>query len=162
MQSLIKRFGEDRGFRVTIERTVLDGAGHVDVALQQAELAIACEISVTSDPDHELANLQKCLAAGFDYAVLVSANKSTLRKASHAVNTSFPRLAVEQIRLLTPEAMIGFLDEIRATRAGSANTVRGYKVSVTYRATTREEQRDREEQLAQVISRSLGRSRKDT
>src|SRR5207237_504269 len=35
LQALIKRSAEDRGFRATIEKPVLDGHGHVDVLLER-------------------------------------------------------------------------------------------------------------------------------
>jgi len=40
--------------------------------------AIACEISVTTNAEHELANVQKCLAAGFADVVLISSEKKRL------------------------------------------------------------------------------------
>ena len=75
LQSLVKRLAEDRGFQATIEQRVLEGHGHVDVALQYRDLSIACEISVSTRIDHEIGNLAKCLAAGFQRAVLICADE---------------------------------------------------------------------------------------
>jgi hypothetical protein len=45
--------------------------GSVDVALEKGGRRIACEVSVTTDAEHELGNVQKCLAAGFETVILV-------------------------------------------------------------------------------------------
>src|SRR5262249_3120389 len=75
LQQLIKRWAEARGYTVIIEKSILDGLGSVDVALEKGSLSIACEVSVTTDPDHEIGNVQKCLAAGFETVILVSSEK---------------------------------------------------------------------------------------
>jgi len=54
IQEVIKRWGEKHGFRVEIEKPVLDGLGSVDVALSKGDLRIACEIVVSTSPEHEL------------------------------------------------------------------------------------------------------------
>ena len=62
---LVKRLAESQGYRATIEKEILGGVGKIDIALEQDEEKIACEISVTSSGRHELGNVQKCLAAGY-------------------------------------------------------------------------------------------------
>src|SRR5207249_3935344 len=86
LQQLIKRWAESKGYRATIEKQILDGLGSVDVALEKDNLAIACEIAVSSTPEKELGNVQKCLAAGFDHVVSVSSDNKTLRKAKELVS----------------------------------------------------------------------------
>lgn len=112
LQSLIKRLAEDRGFTVVVEKTVLDGHGHIDVALSRNGLSVACEISVTTRVAHELGNLTKCLAAGFRYAVLVSSDARTLELARLEM-TDADR---ERIHLLTVDGFIEFLDELDGGR----------------------------------------------
>ncbi|MDP9114244.1 MAG: hypothetical protein M3O20_11265 [Acidobacteriota bacterium] len=51
LQELIKRWAENRGFAVTVEKSILGGLGLVDVALEKSGRAIACEISVTTDAE---------------------------------------------------------------------------------------------------------------
>jgi predicted DNA-binding transcriptional regulator AlpA len=108
LQSLVKRLAEDRGFAVSLEKTVLDGHGYVDVALEREGLSVACEISVTTRVAHELGNLTKCLAAGFDHAVLLSSDERTLRSA----RTQISDADIDRIRLLNPDELIAFLDEL--------------------------------------------------
>ena len=65
LHQLVKRLAESQGYRATIEKEILGGVGKIDIALEQDEEKIACEISVTSSGRHELGNVQKCLAAGY-------------------------------------------------------------------------------------------------
>ena len=123
LQSLLKRVGEDRGFSVRTEETVLDGHGHVDVSLERNGISIGCEISVSTSPSHELDNLSKCLAAGFDYAVLVSAEERTLRKAEQTFLSELSAEQRDRVHFLTPDAFIKWLEEVRVeafARAGDA------------------------------------------
>jgi hypothetical protein len=59
-------------YRAVIEELVLDGIGRVDVSLTRDALNVACEISVTTGRDHEIENLEKCLAAEYLRVTLVS------------------------------------------------------------------------------------------
>ena len=111
LQSLIKRFAEDRRFTVTIEKRVLDGHGHVDVALERGDITIACEISVSTRLDHEINNLTKCLAAGFDHAVLVCLDSSAVAAAREAIRG----LAGHNVQCFTPTDFPAFLESLEQT-----------------------------------------------
>jgi DNA helicase HerA-like ATPase len=160
LQSLLKRSAEDRGFRVTLEKRVLDGAGHIDVAIEREGLSIGCEISVTTPVKHELNNVSKCLAAGFDYAVLVSSDKRVLASAEEAISSELHLEQQQRVRYLTPEGFIGFLEELEAKSRATSKTVRGYKVNVKYRALSDEDKDARKKLIADVISKSLRKNKK--
>jgi len=108
LQSLIKYLAEDRGFSVAVEKMVLGGHGHVDVVLEREGLRIGCEISVTTRVEHELRNLTKCLAAGCNYAVLISSNLRTLKLARAAMG----KVDETRVRFLEPDKFIAFLEEL--------------------------------------------------
>lgn len=80
LQALIKRLGEDKGYKATLEKPILSGAGRVDVALEKKERSIACEIPVSLTVDYELSNIEKCLVANFSHVVLVATQKPFLLK----------------------------------------------------------------------------------
>jgi hypothetical protein len=107
LQSLVKKLGEERGFSVSLEKTVLDGHGHVDALLERDGMRIGCEISVSTRPEHEVGNLTKCLAAGLDYAVLIALEERTLVEARRLIEVSDQKL-----RFLAPDAFISFLDDV--------------------------------------------------
>jgi hypothetical protein len=112
LQSLISKLAEDRGFKVAVEKRVLDGHGHVDVYLEREALTIGCEISVSTGAEHEALNLSKCLSAGCNYAVLVSQDERTLIEA----RTLLGPVDEQRVRFLTPDRLISFLDGFEPLR----------------------------------------------
>jgi hypothetical protein len=160
LQSLLKRIAEDHGFRVTVEKRVLEGAGHIDVALEREGLSVGCEISITTDTAHELNNLSKCLAAGYDYAILVSSDKRVLAAAEREMRSEVNTQQMDRVRFITPEGFMPLLAELDAKSAARTTTIRGYRVKVQYRALSEEDKQARQVLLADVIAKSLRRARK--
>jgi predicted DNA-binding transcriptional regulator AlpA len=120
LQQLIKRWAEARGYTVAIEKPILDGLGSVDVALEKGSRAIACEVSVTTDAQHEIGNVQKCLAAGFQDVILISSEKKLLTSARHALVAALSTAQYRQVKFLTPEETFSFLDGQEAQVAPDA------------------------------------------
>lgn len=108
LQTLVRKLAEDRGFQATIEKRVLDGHGHVDVLLEREGLTVGCEISITTGGAHEADNLSKCLAAGFDHVVLICSDERQLANVRALLGPSVGG----DVRFLTPEGLILFLDEL--------------------------------------------------
>jgi predicted DNA-binding transcriptional regulator AlpA len=123
LQQLVKRWAEGRGYEVTIEKPILDGLGWVDVALQKGERSIACEISVSTAADHELGNVQKCLAAGFSEVILISSEKSQLTAVKHAAIAALSPQQYKLVKFLTPEQVFSYIESLEATAGGRAGTV---------------------------------------
>ena len=114
LQQLIRRWAEARGYAVTIEKQILDGLGSVDVALEKGGRMIACEVSVTTDADHETGNVQKCLAAGFDEVILISSEKKTLTSVRHTLVAALSTAQYRQVKFLTPEEAFSFIESLEA------------------------------------------------
>jgi hypothetical protein len=161
LQNLIKRWAVSKGYRATIEQQILDGMGSVDVALDRDGQSIACEISVSTTVDHEIGNLQKCLAAGFGYAVLVSADRKTIASAKDAAEATFSEEELARVRVLTPEDFFDFVETLEAHAAGRVETVQGYKVKVQYRKVAEGEQKARKQAISQVIYGALKKLKDD-
>jgi excisionase family DNA binding protein len=117
LQQLIKRWAEGRGYTVVIEKPILDGLGSVDVALEKGSRSIACEISVTTNAEHELGNVQKCLAAGFGEVILISSEKKTLTAVRHVLVSALSSAQFRQVKFLTPEETFSFIEGLDATVA---------------------------------------------
>lgn len=156
LQTLIKRFGEDRGFRASIEQPVLDGHGSVDVALEQEGLRIGVEITVTTPTAHELDNISKCLAAGFHQVVLVAQDKTAQKRLSTAIKTHLSEDVHGRVRCVTPEEIPELLDEL-AVPLPTTQTVAGYKVNVQYHASDPEAKKRHLHGVREIIARSLRR-----
>jgi hypothetical protein len=157
LQELLKRWAEGHEWRATIEENILDGLGSVDVALRKGDIAVACEIAVTTEPDHELGNLQKCLAAGFQRVLVVSSEKKTLNKVRQLASTALTEDQLNGIQFCAPDEAFALLEAIEAEAASVSGTVRGYKVKVKYTAMEEGEKTAKRQVVSGVIARTMKR-----
>jgi hypothetical protein len=154
LQQLIKRLAEERGYRAEVEQSVLGGTGIVDVSLGKENEKIACEITVTTSPSHELENIQKCLAAGYATVLVLSHEKSQLNKIRQLAIEGLDVTMQERIHYLSPEELIIFLDERRVPQK-EQKTIRGYKVKVNYTAGELTQQKQKQDAIAKLIVNSM-------
>jgi hypothetical protein len=149
LQHLVKRLAEDRGYRAVIEQPILAGAGSVDVSLEKGERRIACEISVTTETEHEIDNIQKCLAGGYETVVAISSDLKVVRRLKErAAAVLAPETSV-RVRFPQPEDLV--LDELAAGEASGESTVRGYRVKRRYQPVSPEEAEMTKQAVAQVL-----------
>ncbi|MFN0009566.1 MAG: helicase HerA domain-containing protein [Planctomycetota bacterium] len=154
LQTLIKRYAEERGYRARLEAVLPEG-GRVDVLLERGGASVACEISIASTPEQELGNIEKCLTGGCGRVVVVSPERRTLRKVETLVVSSLPEAQHTRISYLTPEELLAFIDEQAATPETREGTVLGYKVRTSLSRIAPEEQAARQESIVRTIVRSL-------
>ncbi|MGI8786986.1 MAG: helix-turn-helix domain-containing protein, partial [Pyrinomonadaceae bacterium] len=114
LQAVVKRMAESYGFQVEIEKSVLEGTGFVDVALEKENLKIACEVSVTSTADYETKNVLKCLAAGYDYAVVVVSNQKKLPILNTKLRSDVPIGRQDKVKAFGLSGLLTFLRELAA------------------------------------------------
>ncbi len=159
LQHFLKLLGESRGYRATIEKS-LPGGGRVDVAIEKGDVTIACEVCVTTNTEHELANIRKCIAAGFKHVAVVfeRSNRTRIKKLI-ADNLTAEEQA--RVSLLTRDEVLPFLDARDADAAGAEGTVRGIKVKTTYRPPPEEEVKAREKGVADAIQKAARRKKED-
>jgi excisionase family DNA binding protein len=112
LQAVIKRMAESYGFAVEIEKSVLDGAGFVDVSLEKENLKIACEVSVTSTPDYETRNILKCLTAGYNYAFVVVSNQKKLPAINAKLLSAIPFELQDKVKTVSLTGLLTFLREL--------------------------------------------------
>lgn len=123
LQDMIKRWAEARGYTVTLEKPVLDGLGSIDVVLEKQGCApVACEISVTTSPEHELGNAEKCFAAGFEHVLLVAPDQDTLGRVKACAASVLGRNQMNKIRFVLPEEMFVAVSGLEA-RSPAPKTV---------------------------------------
>ena len=108
---------------MTIEKSILDGLGSVDVALEKGSRLIACEVSVTTDAEHETQNIQKCLAAGFNDVLLVSSEKKVLTAVRHALVAALSTAQYRQVKFVTPEEAFSFMESLEAKSTTPSATI---------------------------------------
>ncbi len=160
LQSLVCQWADANDWRATVEEPVLGGRGSVDVVVRKGELAIACEIGITTSPEHEVQNIEKCLAAGFHRVLLVSPEKKTLQRARANAAAVLDQTQLELVSFCSPEEMFAELDALEAGTRTSEKTVRGYKVRVRYKAAKAEEKRAKQSAVSAVIAKAMKRTRK--
>ena len=80
----------------------------------------------------EVANIQKCLAAGFSEVVSIVLDRRTMGRIKDAVAVQITSDDAERVEILTPETLFEFLEQL-GVDAPTAKIVRGYKVRVKYR-----------------------------
>jgi hypothetical protein len=158
LQELVKRWAEAKGYRATVEEP-LSGGGKVDVALRREGHTLACEISVTTGAEHEIGNVEKCLAAGFDEVVLLSLHRGTLGKVRQAVEAKVPEKDRARLHFMSPEEFFTFLDAPEPE--GKETTVGGYKVKVKYRPAEGEAATRKSKAVSEILLKSLKRMKKE-
>ena len=158
LQHLIKQLADERGFRTSIEEVILDGAGRVDVSLVRGERRIACEISVTTGGDHELGNVEKCLAAGYTEIVLVGSNERHIRSLTRFIDGNLEEHERGKVRYAVPESLIEYLDSLGEPPPPTEQMVRGYKVRTVQQTVDPKEAEERRQAIAEVLARSMRRT----
>jgi hypothetical protein len=156
LQALVKKMAENKGFKATLEKPLFGGAGRVDVALESDVIRIACEISVTNEPNYELQNVQKCLAGGFEKVVLISADERNLGRIRKLTEQSLTSDEIARIDFLTPEAFYGWLQSL-PTDGESVGKVRGYKVKTKMKPVDEGERSTRKKAISEVVFGALKR-----
>ena len=158
LQELVKRWAEAKGYRATVEEPLPSG-GKVDVALRREGHSLACEISVTTGAEHEIGNVEKCLAAGFDEVVLLSLSRGTLGKVREALDLRLPPGAAERVRCMSPEELFTSLDA--PAPEPEESMVAGYKVKVRYRPPEGEAASHKSKAVTEILMKSLKRLKRD-
>lgn len=157
LQQLVKKLAEARGFRAIVEKPVLNGSGSVDVSLEKGDLKIACEICITTTAEHEMGNLQKCLAAGYELVLALSSEAKTATSLKRSAESSLDECQLKKIVFLQPEEFSSFMDQMEAQSLTEEKTVRGYKVRVNYQAISEEEKKTKRQTIGKVIFGALKR-----
>ncbi len=161
LQQLIKRWAEDRGYRATIEKQILSGLGSVDIALEKDNFSIACEVSVSTSAEHELGNIQKCLAAGFNVVAVLATEQRTLRRIAAAAKSLSPE-DLERVLFFMPEELFSFIEEREAKATATEQTVKGYRVKVKLGSVSQAQQQAKKRVIMQAILQSMNRLKNDS
>lgn len=156
LQNLLRKVAQDRGFRTSIEETILDGTGRVDVSLSRDNFRIACEVTVTTTPEHELGNVLKCLAGGYDTVLVVASSERHLKAVEKHVSANLSEEQREQVLFLSPDEAISFIDE-QSKSPDRPKKVRGYNVTVTRKTVSSADAKARQTAVNKLIADSVRR-----
>ncbi|MBS1520700.1 MAG: type IV secretion system DNA-binding domain-containing protein [Bacteroidetes bacterium] len=151
LQTLIKKLAEGYGYQAAIEVPILNGSGYVDVELLKEGIKIAVEISVTTEPEWELHNVQKCLAAGYEKIVVCSKDEKKRSAIKKRINSSIAPSDQSKISVISPDEIAALLNDQQET-APTTTIMKGYRVKVQYDSTSENKQ--------DVIKRIISGSKK--
>lgn len=153
LQEAVRKLAQDRGFKATVEYPVDNGA--VDVVLEHEKLSVAVEISVTTSADHERANVEKCIKAGFGHVVLLVPDAKRLRSMRDA-SEKWERFSYEtDFRVYSPDEFLAFLDAEAARLSDREDTSHGYRVRVVHKPLSPTEASHRRAQITEALTRSI-------
>ncbi len=94
--------------------------GKIDIVLEKAQRAIACEIAITTTIDHEVGNVAKCVKGAFKYIVVISPSADRLEKIKAGVNASLRPEDTARVIYFHPDNFISFLQELALAEAQEA------------------------------------------
>jgi hypothetical protein len=157
LQTLIKRMADQRGYKAIIEEPTSDGLGRVDVGLMRNGEKIACEISVTTNNEHELQNIEKCLRSGYQKILLCIPEKKRMETLRKLIAEKLDSTQIDNIFLMLPDNLYLFFEQnikeepIRSTE----KIVKGYRVKIEYNDLSDAEKKQKREAIGGVIAQSL-------
>jgi hypothetical protein len=160
LQSLVKRIGEHKGFRASLEKEVFGGAGRIDVALENESIRIAVEISATNEPQYELRNIQKCLAANFDPVVMISADARHLEKIGQLAGQTLSPEDFAKTRYFSPEEFHAWLENLGSEPSEKTEKVKGFKVNVKLKPVEAAERGARKKAISDIVFGALKKLKK--
>tara|TARA_R110000868_G_scaffold11516_7_gene56415 strand:- start:4916 stop:7756 length:2841 start_codon:yes stop_codon:yes gene_type:complete len=161
LQQLVRKLAQERNFKATIELSVLNGAGSVDVALEHEKLRIAVEISHSTDAAHEQGNVEKCFRAGFDEVFLVISEKDRRVRYRQQIEAELDASLAAKFFVFGPEEIAAALDARAALLSTSQNVVRGWNVTTNFRPVSENDARFKRDTIARIIAQSASRSTDD-
>eukprot|EP01013_Petalomonas_cantuscygni_P043766 TRINITY_DN8441_c0_g5_i1.p1 TRINITY_DN8441_c0_g5~~TRINITY_DN8441_c0_g5_i1.p1 ORF type:complete len:512 (-),score=21.68 TRINITY_DN8441_c0_g5_i1:6205-7656(-) len=128
IEMLVKELGEAAGFRASVEETILDGEGRVDVILRRDGLVVCCEVSVTTTKEHELLNVQKCLRFGADKVWVIAASAKHKTSLSRHISAALSETERGSVEFLLEEELAAQLVPKQSKAGAPIRKVRGYRV----------------------------------
>jgi general stress protein 26 len=94
--------GDDVDGKANIEEKIRKSLETVDVGLVKDDMRVAVEISSTSKAQQEVANIRKCLEAGYDYVLSVSADEPGLAVLKREARKHFVAGERDRVRFYLP------------------------------------------------------------
>lgn len=108
LQEVIAEQAKVFGWKAAIEKKIPRSLESVDVDIRKDDIKAAVEISSTTKPEHEIGNIKKCLQAGYDYILVVSADDKQLSEIKRLAKKTFNFKERERLRFYSPETIKQF------------------------------------------------------
>ncbi|MCX6168669.1 MAG: type IV secretion system DNA-binding domain-containing protein [Ignavibacteriales bacterium] len=163
LQTLIKQLAEQRGYKAVVEEQTLDKLGRVDVGLERDGEKIACEISVTTNDDHELKNIEKCFQSGYSKVLFCSPEQKRIDAVRKLITDKLAPQYLDKVFFMLPDKLILFFEEetIKEIKKGNENVIKGYRVKVEYKTISETQKKEKQDLVSGVVVRALRRLKRD-
>ncbi|MCZ7601624.1 MAG: type IV secretory system conjugative DNA transfer family protein [Melioribacteraceae bacterium] len=160
LQTLIKKIGEQFGYKAIIEKPINDGDGRVDVSLEKGSEFIACEISITTSKDHEMHNIEKCLDAGFTTILICTTDNHHLESIKQLAREKFSKRELEKIEFILADYLFTFFsNKFEYKKQAKEQTLKGYRVNIEFKDKKISKKEEAENIISKVILKSLKRQK---
>lgn len=153
LQHLLRTAANECGLMAEVEHQVAGGA--VDLAIQAGGRRVACEISVTTDAEHEAQNAAKCLAAGFEEVWIVVASSRRKAARAKAMAAKLDAAQAPNVKVVTVSEALDEIAQLSSVPSVEAKQVRGYSVTVRSASISPEEALRRREAIASILAKSI-------
>jgi hypothetical protein len=114
IKNRIRTEAETLDFTVSFEELVPSG-GRVDVVLRRGKMTVACEVTVTTPVEYEVANVRKCLDAGFERIAVICKNRKKLDRIRDSLAHEIVEDKIHNIGFYAPEQFIAKLHDMAAS-----------------------------------------------
>ncbi len=163
LQALIKRLAEQRGFKAVIEEPTSDGLGRVDVGLSRGSERIACEISITTDNEHELKNIEKCFRSGYDKVLFCTSDKKRINTLTKSITERLDPQQARNVFFYLPDELVLFFEDEKDKNAKvrNENTIKGYRIKVEYNEVSDKQRHEKRVVVSGVVARALQRMKSE-
>lgn len=162
IQNELKAAAQARGFSAAIEQCVLENTGSVDVAITHDNLSIACEISITTKPEHERHNVEKCLAAEFGEVWVIAPDHEHLGSLQEFIVPRLDQQVRFRIHFFAPEDALSRIDALASSKPVREDRVFGYDIKIEQEVLSETDRAARRRILAQLFSTKHARAEAST
>jgi len=159
LQTLIKRLAEQRGYKAIIEESTSDKMGRVDVGLEKEGIRIACEVSVTTNGEHEIKNIEKCLNSGYDMVLFCSPERKRLEVLQKLLSEKLESDTFNRVSFFLPDELVAFFETEckEEIPVANENVVKGYRVKVQYTTISEIQKKDKRNMVNGIVVKALRR-----
>jgi hypothetical protein len=109
---------------------------------------------------HELGNVRKGLAAGYQHVAVVSPDARRLAKLRAVVVGELSASEQEQVRFFEPDELFAFIQDLEVRQLDKEKTVRGYKVKTTFKPLDPDDGSGRRRVVSDVVAKAVRRVQK--
>ncbi len=131
LQRTVKRLAQQHGYASILEKETKDGR-RIDVSLENEQVKIACEISVTNTPQYELENIKKCLKENYHLVLMISKNLKHLSQIKEYSMSNLSQKEFGKVRFISPDDVVNHLTQLEQDIKPKTEIIKGYRVTTSY------------------------------